>query len=55
MVEKLTSAFETCFDDFRKHNTNFQLFAYPFDLVVKNISLSYQLEIIKLQANFDLK
>ena len=55
MVEKLTLAFETRFEDFRKHNADFQIFAQPFDLVVKNIPPSFQLEIIELQANVDLK
>lgn len=55
MVEKLTSAFETRFEDFRKHNADFQLFAHPFDLVVENIPSSFQLEILELQANVDLK
>ena len=55
MVEKLTSAFETSFEDFRKHNADCQLFAHPFDLVVENIPSSFQLKVIELQANIDLK
>ena len=55
MVEKLTLAFETRFEDFRKHDADFQIFAQPFDLVVENIPPSFQLEIIELQANVDLK
>ena len=55
MVEKLTLAFKTRFEDFRKHNANFQIFAQPFDLVVENIPPSFQLEIIELQTNIDLK
>ena len=54
-VEKLTSTFETRFEDFRKHNASFQLFAHPFDLVVENIPSSFQLKLIELQANVDLK
>ena len=37
------------------HNADFQLFAHPFDLVVENIPSSFQLEIIELQANVNLK
>ena len=55
MLEKLTSAFQTRFEDFRKHNADCQFFAHPFDLVVENIPSSFQLEIIELQANVDLK
>ena len=55
MVEKLTSAFEIRFEDFRKHNADCQLFAHPFNLVVKNIPFSFQLEIIELQVNVDHK
>ena len=54
-IEKLTSAFETRFEDFRKHNVDVQLFAHPFDLVVENTPPSFQLEIIQMQANVDLK
>ena len=54
-IEKLTSAFETRFEDFKKHNVDVQLFAHPFDLVVENTPPSFQLEIIELQANVDLK
>uniref|UniRef100_H2ZD91 Uncharacterized protein n=1 Tax=Ciona savignyi TaxID=51511 RepID=H2ZD91_CIOSA len=54
-IEKLTSAFKTRFEDFRKHNADVQLFAHPFDLVVENIPPRFQLEIIELQANVDLK
>ena len=41
MVKKLTSAFETCFEDFRKHNPGCQLFAHPFDLIVENIPSNF--------------
>ena len=54
-IEKLTSAFETRFEDFRKHNVDVKLFAHPFDLVVENTPPSFQLEIIQMQANVDLK
>ena len=54
-IEKLTSAFETRLEDFRKRRTDVPIFAHPFDLVVENTPPSFQLEIIELQANVDLK
>ena len=55
MFKKLISTFETCFEDFRKHNRDCQLFAQLFDLVVKNIPSSFHLKIIEMQVNVNLK
>ena len=55
MVKKLTLALKIRFEDLKKHNADCQLFAHPFHLVVENIPSSFQLEIIELQANVDLK
>ena len=40
---------------FGKHNPDCQLYAHPFNLVVENIPSRFQLEIIELQLNVELK
>ena len=55
MVEKLLSAFATRFEDFQNCKVDFQIFVHPFDLAVKIIPNSFQLEIIDLQENVDFK
>ena len=55
MDKKLTLAFKTYFENFRKQNPDSQHSAHSFDLVVEDIPSSFRLEIVELQVNVDLK
>ena len=55
IVEKLSSAFATNFENFLNRKANFEIFAHLFDLGVKNIPDSFQLKIIELQDNANFK
>ena len=47
--------FEARFQDFREHETSFALFASPFDIAVDEVLEGFQMELIELQCNADLK
>jgi hypothetical protein len=47
--------FSSRFQDFRKHEAAFSLFSTPSDVNVETVPEEFQLEIIDLQCNEDLK
>jgi hypothetical protein len=47
--------FSSRFQDFRKHEATFSLFSTPFDVNVETVPDEFQLEIIDLQCNEDVK
>ena len=47
--------FKSRFHDFRKHEDSFTLFACPFDVSAESAKDKFQMELIELQCNRDLK
>jgi hypothetical protein len=47
--------FSSRFQDFRKHEATFSLFSTPSDVNIETVPDEFQLEIIDLQCNEDLK
>ena len=54
-VQKLRDEFANRFTDFRKNEIKLKLFAQPFDLVVEDCPDDFQIELIELQADMEIK
>ena len=54
-VGKLCSEFTNRFADFRKCEMEFKLFSQPFEIAAEDSPDCYQMELIDLQSNMDLK
>ena len=54
-ISKLCSEFGKRFTDFRNYEMEFKLFSQPFYVTPDNIPDCYQMEVIDLQSDMDLK
>ena len=54
-ITKLCAEFGSRFIDFRNHEMEFNLFSQPFDVTPDDIPDCYQMEVIDLQCDMDLK
>ena len=55
MIDKLSVTFNTCFLDFRKLESNFNIFSNPFQLAPDQSPDEFQLELIDLRSGNDIK
>lgn len=54
-IEMIQKSFAERFTDFKGQSNIFQLFQNPIDIPINNVEDDFQLELIDLQANDDLK
>ncbi|XP_065642483.1 general transcription factor II-I repeat domain-containing protein 2A-like [Hydra vulgaris] len=55
LILKLIDEFDTRFCDFKKEKNELDLFAHPFSIKAKTVRIEFQMELIELQNNKDLK
>ncbi|XP_065659011.1 general transcription factor II-I repeat domain-containing protein 2A-like [Hydra vulgaris] len=55
LILKLFDEFDTRFCDFKKEKNELDLFAHPFSIKAETVKNEFQMELIKLQNNKDLK
>ncbi|XP_043917683.1 general transcription factor II-I repeat domain-containing protein 2B-like isoform X2 [Protopterus annectens] len=55
LINSLSQDFESRFQDFRKHQQHFSIFATPFSVDINMLPANLQLECIELQSDIQLK
>ncbi|XP_065667666.1 uncharacterized protein LOC136087962 [Hydra vulgaris] len=55
LILKLIDEFDTRFCDFKNEKNELDLFAHPFSIKAETVRNEFQMELIKLQNNKDLK